>query len=216
MANRFLITRPYYDDTTSYLHEWSEDIIDIGNKKGIKPIDLSSKKATQENVERAIKKFKPKFLIFNGHGAEDKILGHEHETLIKLGENEDLLKSKIVYSRSCNSAKKLGAEIVNSDSSSSFIGYDKKFIFAVEEGRTATPKKDTFAKPFLESTNLIAISLLKGNTVEDSHKRSLESFKKNIEFYDTQKTPEAPHIAFFLKWDLFAQRALGKLDATIF
>ena len=210
-----LITRPCHDDTTAYCHEWSKEIIDFADKKNVKLHDLRKEKANKEELESRVSKFQPKLLIFNGHGSDEEICGHDNKTLVKYGVNEKLLKSRIAYARTCHSAKKLGKKITEENPSTAFIGYEHKFLFPFDASRTATPLKDSFAKSFFESTNIILISLIKGNNVKESSERSQDTFQKNIDFFETQRTLEAPHIAFFLKWDKYFQKAHGNLNASI-
>jgi len=216
MMKKILITRPSHDITTAYLCEWSEKIIDFAKSKGMEVIDLPREKANRKDFLGKLKKFNPKIVFFNGHGSDSAICGHGmDEVLIKINKDEGLFGSKIIYSRSCDSGKKLGKFIVDKNPSSAFIGYENKFLFSFDPTRTANPLKDELAKPFLEPSNLIVSSLIKGNSAEDAHRRSQDAFQKKIDFFETQLTLEAPHISFFLKWDKFFQKVHGNLNASI-
>ena len=209
-----LITRPNYDITTSYLFEWSKKIIKTAEKKGIKCIDLKDDRTNKKEFENLIKKSDPNLVVFNGHGNDDRILGQDGKSLIKYRENHELLGSKIVYARSCKSAKKLGKECVKSGTKV-YIGYDEDFIFSFNKSKTTNPLKDDMAKPFFESSNIIPISIIKGNTVRESIYKSQKTFEKWIDYYKTHYTIESQHIMFFLRWDMIVQKALGNLEACI-
>ena len=105
----------------------------------------------------------------------DKMGGSE-EVLIEENKNHNLLDSRIVYARSCWSAKSLG----KSCKDGCFIGYNVPFIFLVEQEHSATPLKDKTAKTIIEPSNLVVISLIKGNDAQDSVKKSKALSKKTM------------------------------------
>src|SRR3989338_8393913 len=110
MSKIFLITRPQHEYRICYLHAWSKEIVDFATKKGINFTDFDKKQSTKDNVEKYLKKRNPEFVVLNGHGQEsgDEILGHEDKTIIKAGQNTNLLKNSIIYARACFSSKILG------------------------------------------------------------------------------------------------------------
>lgn len=103
-----LITRPLYEGTTHYLFFWSEDVISFARSKSYKILDLKTKKANRKNLESYLKSKQPSLVLFNGHGASDLIAGQNDEVIIKVGENEALLKGAVVYALSCKTGKVLG------------------------------------------------------------------------------------------------------------
>lgn len=107
-----LITRPNHDKVTSYLFHWSKKILDFPYKREVKFFDLQGSKVNKKNVESYLKRQIPELILFNGHGSDTCIFGFKDDVIIKLGENEELLKNKISYALSCSSAKKLGKEVV--------------------------------------------------------------------------------------------------------
>jgi len=209
-----VITRPEYDDTTFYMCKWNEEVVNNCNSRDIKCIDLQGPRANLRELESVIKKNKPKLAILNGHGNEDTILGHNNEILIKSGENEDLLNHTIVYSIACNSAKKLGERCVDSGTDA-YIGYEKEFIFLIDTSKTLTPLQDEVAKPFFESSNIVPLSLIKGNSVGEAYSKSQQTFEKNIDYFRTHYTLESMHIMFLLRWDKSIQKMRGKENSTI-
>jgi len=162
-----------YDPTTYYLFHWSQKVIDFAEKKNINIIDLQGERANKKEFTNIVVKRRPYLVLFNGHGTKDSIDGHNNETLIKAGENEDLLKNKIIYALSCETAKL-----------------------------------------FLEPSNQITISLLKGHTTGDSHQRSQNSFLKNIQKLLSSESAET-YLARFLVWDMRHQVCLGNREASL-
>ena len=211
---KMLITRPDYDDTTFYCKTWSEHIIELASKK-IKFVELKDKKVTKKNVTGMITSHNPKFLFFNGHGNPKTITGHNHEPLITEGENESLLKSKIVLAVTCGAANSLGHAAVKSGDGT-FIGFDGIYMFPYDETRTAKPLMDERAKPFFETTNSIAVSIINGHTTEESYDKAMENYGKWIEYYRVNgDDPNAPIVLPFLLYDITLLKILGNTSATI-
>ncbi len=98
MPQAIVITRPFYDDTTSYLHRWNLDVVKHARANLSRVADLDQKRANRKELESVIKKLNPDILILNGHGAADRILGQDHKVLIKVGENEYILKTHVTQS----------------------------------------------------------------------------------------------------------------------
>jgi len=209
------ITRPKFDETTSYLYAWSSLIIDEFKKSNFKVIDLKKSKVNRKNVEKVLKKMKEKisFIIFNGHGTPTEICGHNNEPLINT-KNKDLLKSKIVYSISCNSGKKLGKEIA--DENTSFLGYREEFLFVIDKNKSCTPEKDEIARPFMECSNQISISLLKGKTVKEAYHDTVERYNRWIIYYSCREyLPESSVILSCLLWNRNSLVLHGKEDKRL-
>ena len=116
-----LITRPEHDDTTHYLSNWSKETIGVAENKNIKVFDLNREKATRKNVESKLSRMSCNLVYFNGHGGFNVIGGHNNEPLIICGENERLLKSKVVYAISCKSAKELGLKSVEAGANTKIL-----------------------------------------------------------------------------------------------
>ena len=200
MNNIIVITKPQYDDATFYLSKWSEKIIDVAYKSNKTIIQLKREKSNKAELEKAISSKNPYFLILNGHGDEITIYGHKDKPLIKLGQNEKLLKGKITYTVACDAAIKLGKSCIGKNTH--FVGYENKFVFCFDENSMANPLNDNFAKPFFESTNAVPISIIKGKSIKNSVEKSKALFEKYIIYYRNSPLPEAPHILFMLLWDM--------------
>lgn len=180
MNNCVLITRPDHDLATNYLYLWTEDVVKLSNTKR-KTLDLKGRKATAKNFRSYIEKHQPAFIFINGHGNEFEITGYDNETLVRVGRNEYLLKDKIIYARSCDAAKVLG-EKLSKEYGATFIGYIKSFILGRNPSKAGHPLTDEVAKLFLKPSNLISITIIKGNTAKEAYRKSREAMMKNFFF----------------------------------
>ncbi len=175
----YLLTRPDHDDTTHYLFAWSGETMRDAEKKGLKVVDLPNKRAVRKEVEGVISKVSPNFVVFNGHGNENTVTGHNNQPIIIAGDNENLLDKKIVYAISCSSAKNLGQKAVDAGASS-YTGYDDDFVFFYEPENLSRPLKDETVKLFLEHSNLFITSVIKGNSVSEAKEKAETLLKSNI------------------------------------
>jgi len=132
-----------------------------------------------------------------------------------LGLNEDLLKNRITYARSCHAAKKLGLEVIKNSLSGCFIGYDRPFQFYINEEWIANPLKDNLARLFLEPANLVPISILKGNTAEVANENSKNNILKQINKILEQGSEGSFQVAGALWNNYFGQVLLGNPEARI-
>ncbi len=177
MDSILLVTRPKYDDGTQYLSAYALEI--LKKVKGqILTKDFEGKEANKENVEKYVKSKNPKLLFLNGHGNECEICGHKDKAIFSLT-NVNLLKNKIIYARACFSANVLGQEAVK-NSSGCFIGYVYPFSFWMDGERSTTPLKDKVAGMFLNPSNEIILSLLKGKTAKKSDEKSKQMMISNM------------------------------------
>ena len=213
MNRIFLITRPKYDETTHYLFYWSEKAIELAKRKGIQVLDLQKERANEKELTSIVKKKEPYFIFLNGHGSSNSITGHNSEVLIKTGNNEKLLKSKIVYALSCQSGKRLGPKSVK-NGTVAYIGYNDYFVFVFDQEKISKPLDDSIAKLFLEPSNQIAIGILKGNKIKEAYRKSQRLFAKNIQkLLTSESSPDSVYIKYLL-WDMRHQVCLGDKEAV--
>lgn len=178
-------------------------------------VDLKGAKVTKKELTSRIKKLKPSLMVLNGHGDEDTIAGQDNEVLIKSGENEDILHSRITYAVSCSCGKSLGRKSVK-DNNTTFIGYDDTFVFTLDQRYLSQPLKDKLARPFMEASNHVAITLLKGHKAIDASNRSKEMFERNYkQLLSSNADSDSLQSAKCLWWDMTHQVCLGRGDATI-
>ncbi len=98
--------------------------------------------------------------------------------LIIADSNSDLLKGRVTYAVSCNSAKKLGKACA--DENTAYIGYNESFVFNAERKYLSQPLKDQRAARFLQPSNQVSLSLIKGHTAEESLQSSKKLFREAI------------------------------------
>ena len=211
----FLITRPDYDPVTKYLSYWSESIVEVAKNKGRKTVDLKGQKVTKDELTGRIAKLNPSLVVFNGHCSENSIVGQNDETLIEVGDNEHILHSRITYAVSCRCGKNLGPKSVEAGNST-FIGYDDDFVFMSDRKYLSRPLKDKMAQPFMEASNRVPISLLKGHKASDASRQSKEMFEKSYKTLSSSSSdPNSLQATHFLWWDMMHQVCLGNGNATI-
>lgn len=199
MNKALLITRPNHDLATNYLFHWSAFVIEEASKKGFRVLDLKEKRANKKDFNSYIKRHKPRLVVFNGHGSKDTIAGHNNEVLIKAARNEKILSRKVVYARSCDAARNLGPKCIQKGTLA-FIGYTRKYIFGYSQSKISRPLEDKLAKLFLEPSNLVPISLLKGNTVENAYKKSQKAMLCNLHFMLSSKASQSQKDAAPYLW----------------
>lgn len=207
-----LITRPNDDATLNFLYYWTEPIIKATKKHNLLLLDLKGSKSTRKNLESYIKKNNPTIILFNGHGDEVSIRGYNNETLVAFEDNDQILNNRIIYARNCNSGKILGKKC----KAKAFIGYVNKFIFYYDSSNNTHPLNDSIATRFLTPSNIVATTLLKGNTAKEAHSRSLNLMAKNyFEMVSSTGTYEERHIASFLWGNMVGQKLYGDPEAHI-
>ena len=162
-----------------------------------------------------IKKQRPSFIFINGHGNYDEVTGHNFETIIKVGENEDKIKTNIMYTLSCNAGKILGPTLIKNNVKA-YIGYKERFNFITSKKNTCRPLKDEYTYPFKQSSNIIPISLIKGHSLKETYERSQDEFDRMIEKFQKSDAPVgSEHIITCLMWNKHNQIILGETDTDI-
>lgn len=212
---KLLITRPSYETPTRYLFHWSKALIRLAKKKGFSVTDLSKGKAKRKKVEDNLLKANPDLVVFNGHGSESSVSGQGGEALIVAGENERLLVGKIVFARSCLSAKKLGKSCVEKGAKA-YLGYKEDFVFLFDREKEKKPLQDQTAALFLVPSNRAIESLLEGQTSGEANKNGKDAFQENILALLTSETSrEDSEAVRYLVWDRKHQVCVGDKKASI-
>ena len=205
MPKLLFTTFPNDDIALSYLFSYEKEVLGFAEKKGLRVVKFERDKAVRKNVESFLNSNSPGLIVFNGHGDEDSVCGYRKEPLIVKGENEKLLGSKIVYSISCSSAASLGIEAVKAGTKA-FIGYSDDFVFLFDKNKTATQLNDEIARNFLEPSNALIVSLLKGNAVETAFDTSQKAFDRKIDkLLTSEAILGAENLVAFLVWDKSVQ-----------
>ena len=184
---------PRYDDGTEYLSYYASLVSKKAEELNIEKKDSEGKEVTVGNVSKFIKKKNPNLIFVNGHGDANYLEGDKGEILFSTDKNIALLRDKIVYARACHAGLTFGKKMVENNDGC-FIGYSTPFSFWIDERRSAVPAKDKTAALFLEPSNEIMFSLLKGNTTsvanEKSKKKMTDNMNKVLKMQD-KKEPGA-------------------------
>lgn len=215
MNKGIIITLPRWDNVTEYLSQFSEQIIKEADDRGVKYKVLEGKEANKVDFEKVIDKLNYNFIVFNGHGSPTSIKGHKNEVIIEMGNNEDLLKGRIIYARACEAGAALGKSCVEKDSNGCFIGYDFPFVFWADKTWDSVPQKDETARLFLEPSNMVPITLIKGHTTREAHKNSRLHILKNLKKEIKKNTKDTPLIVEGLLNNYYGQVLLGNENAFL-
>jgi hypothetical protein len=216
MKKGVLITCPEHDDATAYLTYFSKQIVEEATNKSLKTKMITDKELNMETFSQIIEKLDYRLVVINGHGSPDSIFGYKNNVIIQFGKNDKILKERIVYARSCNAGITLGPECMNGTKEGCFVGYNLPFIFYMDEKWTTNPNNDKVAGLFLEPSNLVPISIIKGHTVLEAHNRAKKGMLKIME--KLLKSKQEEEIPFYLEalWNNYnGQIISGNNDAKL-
>jgi hypothetical protein len=206
-----LVTRPQHDEITKYFYAWSEVVLTEARTRGV-VYDLCASKATRKNFESFVKNKNPSFIFLNGHGDAERIAGHENDILV---DSASSLPHTVMYARSCDAAQVLGRQLV-SKGTQTFIGYTRKFICGYSPDKVWRPLEDPIARLFLEPSNLVASTLIKGHSAQEAHERSRTAMYKNFrKMLSSAASFEERYAARWLWSNINCQVLLGDTEATI-
>lgn len=211
---KMIITLPNSDVATNYLSVFSKEIISFAEKQGIFPRILSGQEANKELFQKSLEKTDPKMIVFNGHGSDNCITGQKEVPLVELNVNHALLLNRIIYARSCYAAKGLGAALA-SENQGCFIGYILPFMFLSDINWTTNPSKDKIASVFLETSNIVPLGILKGNTAFEASRNCKIKILKIIKKCLLKQDKDSEFIAETLWNNYEAQVVLGNKQAKL-
>lgn len=210
----FLITRPDFDDTTAYCLAWSGQLINEANDRGFAILDLRKEKATLEEFEGRMKLPAVIFVMLNGHGTLFTVEGDKGSMLLEYGKNEHLTKGKIIFARSRYSLEKLGGSCAQSGALG-YVGYSRPFFFVLDSAQGAHPLNDELAKPCFIASNLVALSIIKGQAISEAVRKSREESEKLKAHWQTRPEIEAPLVASFISWNSNCLDFCGSPEAKL-
>lgn len=209
-----LVTRPNHDLVTTYISAWAKFVLSEADKRKIPRLDLVGKKANKKYFESYIKRNQPRLIFLNGHGSTDSITGFDNEILISF-KDTNILERKIIYARSCDAGARLGSKLIK-DGTDCFIGYRQGFVVGYSEEYRTRPLQDKLAKLFLEPSNLVPVSILKGNNTLDAFRKSQEALLRNFYFVlSTKALTEEKDAAPYLWHNRKHQILLGNSSAKL-
>ena len=207
-----LVTRPNHDLPTTYLYHFTKEIVNYCQEKSIILADLKGKKANKKLLQSYVSKNKLDFVFVNGHGDEGCVCGYDNEIIID--KYEKGLENTIFYCRSCRSAQKLGKKLVKGGVRA-YVGYTKDYYVLMSRKKNTNPLFDKTARLFLDPSNLVAMSILKGNSVDNADKKSKKLLSKNIKDVISSNMAGKDEVAAYLLHDLKCQVVIGDKEAKI-
>jgi len=209
-----IVTRPNHDQTTNYLKVWSKEIINLAKEKQLSLADLVGKKANKKLFLSYLNKNKINLIFFNGHGDDGCVTGYDNLALVSTTDKQKIV-CNLIFSRSCRSGKNLAKYVVK-NGTKAFIGYDDDFVFFIDKEKSTKPLQDKTASIFLKPSNLVASSLLKGNSAELADKKSKDMMKRNLSKLLSSKHQADEYMAKFLYNNLIHQIVKGDPMAKIY
>lgn len=216
MNKSLLITRPNHDPTTNYLFYWCQPLIKLAKSKGFTVHDLAKNRASKKELDSHLHSRDIGIIFFNGHGNEHTIGGHNNEVLIDSRSNLTLLSHMVMYIRSCQVMVELGGKLISAGATSC-IGYSRKFGFFRSTNHTTHPLTDPYARVFLEPSNLVISTLLKGHTTQESFIRSQKAMKKNLRrLLSSASHSDLRSMAFALLTNIKGQTIYGDQTAKLY
>lgn len=139
------------------------------------------KNLNMKDFSKIMDKLDYKLVVLNGHGSPDSIYGYKQNIIIKLGKNDKQLNERIVYARSCNAGMLLGPKCMKKTKGGCFIGYNLPFVFFMDEKWTTNPNNDKVAGLFLEPSNFVPLSIIKGHTSLEAHNNGKRQMLRTME-----------------------------------
>jgi len=182
--------------------------------KGATVVDISREKVTQKEFTSRMAKVKPQLVVLNGHGSETELAGQDNGPLLDLT-NAHALKGTVTYARSCNSAHTLGPATVV-QGAKAYIGYLQPFYMGYNRDKVIHPLEDEVAALFLEPSNHVVTSLLKGHPAGDASARSKTLSMKTIQRLTSSDALPEDHLYAKLMWfNMINQICHGDPSATV-
>ncbi len=173
-----LLIRCNHDLQTSYLYSYTDELVAYAKEHHVSVTIIEDRQMDANSIASRIQKTKPRLIFFNGHGSKTALFNSGQDECINI-ESAQLFEHTIAYTIACDALISLGSAAV-AKGCDAFIGYDKPFWIARNHKYESRPLEDPVAKPILECSNLIVKSLLKGNTVGESIRKSREKAADNI------------------------------------
>lgn len=203
----FLITRPKHEKVNHYFYHWGGLLVDEAKKRGFSIIDLEKEKANKKTTLSYISKQTPQIVVFNGHGNECCIAGHDDEILLDTTDDSSIFKDMTIYMRACSAGKVLGHHIIKH--AKAFIGYSEPYQFWTDADSFHKPLTDPLARPFLETSNQVVLSLLKGKSPSEAHNDSLSVYNREINKLLISTNGDTYTVAA-LHWNMITQVCIEK------
>jgi hypothetical protein len=201
MKRSLVATCPDFDRMTRYLSTWAGEILKYCEAHGNATFVLRGEKANRHNLESSVRKHRPDILFLNGHGDDSRVAGHNNDIILDK-DNIKIAAGTNIYALSCNSAARLGP-LAMKNSAKGYIGYTKEFIMLSNAAKTAHGAIDDKARLFLEPSNAIVQSLVKGSTADGATEKGRRAFLDSIQkAVNSDVQSDDDKLVPYLFWDM--------------
>ena len=119
---------PCYEPITEYSFRWSQR---LHEELGEKHVSCLREEAVMDIFEDYLEEYDPELISFYGHGSQDALIGNDESPLLDSG-NVSLLRGREMYTLSCWSARKLGADAYRKGCKA-YWGYTEPFSFVTTD-----------------------------------------------------------------------------------
>lgn len=179
--SKILVTDPGHDDTTRLLSAWITSTSEyINNLRTHEVIGLMRADVNKDSFTDAFDIHSPSLVLFNGHGTEHKLYGHNDVAIVESHETEnERYRDAIFYALACKAAKGLGPHLIDKGATA-FIGYKEDFQFYDSVTNGQNPLTDPVSSLFLEPAYLVSKSLADGKTAGEAHKVTQKMYADNF------------------------------------
>lgn len=175
-----LVVRTDHDAITHYMFHWSIPVINEAENKGFRVTKIDGVKALKGKILSCMEALKPDFVFLNGHGNNTVFYGNDKCAAITLSEAH-VFTDTISFVRSCNSATELGEKAVSTHNCQCFIGYKSNFWNAYQNEKYSQPLNDPVSRPVMETSNLVPLHLIRGDSTKESVEASHRAAEQEIE-----------------------------------
>ncbi len=199
----------------AYGHLWMGWILNSLRWRGGARLDLRGNDAVGVKFESAVRTEDSSLLVGCGHGNPEIWVGQYVEaerrySTLMTTYNAELMRGRVVYLLSCNTARKLGPEIIRKGGIA-YAGYNDEFVWTVESPES--PAADRLAAPFGSASTTFPRALVGGKTVREAKEQTLKAFDGEIERWEKNEDPYAREVVKWLLWDREAFTVLGNEEA---
>ena len=174
---------------------------------------LVGDEATPENTRHAILVLDPSLLGLEGHGKPGELALQAKEIFLSAERHEELglLRGRVVFALSCNTARLLG-ELAIDYGAKAYIGWTEEFMFVSET--VGDPLLDRYAWMFFKPVVEALAMLCAGRAAEAATEHIRLSYTSFAEQVLRSSDPSAQLVAAMLYHDAETLKQLGDPSAT--
>jgi len=210
--SNYVTTRANFDKATRCGWFWLAKVNEYASSRGYTVTDLEGELARKTQFDDAITSQDPKFFHGVGHGNEDIFAGQDNEYLLQKCVDDDAMATRIVYLLSCTTAVNLGPSIIEKGGLA-FIGYNDLFGWYTTRRKNWKPEVDGIFWAWMDFTNVLANSILKGESVDTAVSKAITRINAWIDYWSAKEGYE--HIVEWLIADRDRLTKLGTTTATV-